>query len=47
MKKILMYRNRHGDLLSPSGFKRLNGNKNLTQSQLKLLKLKKEFFTFQ
>jgi len=47
MKKILMYRNRHGDLLSPSEFKRLNGNKNLTQSQLKLLRLKREFITFQ
>ncbi len=46
MKKILMYRNKDNQLLNPNSFKRLNGNKNLTQSQLKLLRMKREFITF-
>ena len=43
MSKILMYRNKAGDLLKPASFKRLNGNRNLTRSQLNLLRLKKEY----
>lgn len=38
-----MYRNKDNQLLNPNSFKRLNGNKNLTQSQLKLLRLTKEY----
>ena len=43
MNKKLMYINLDNQLLNPNSFKRLNGNKNLSQSQLKLLKLKRVF----
>ena len=42
-KKVLMYINRDNQLLNPNSFKRLNNNKNLSQSQLKLLRLKRVF----
>ena len=43
MSKKLMYINRDNQLLNPNSFKRLNKNKNLSQSQLKLLRLKRVF----
>ncbi len=43
MNKKLMYINLDNQLLNPNGFKRLNNNKNLSQSQLKLLRLKRVF----
>jgi hypothetical protein len=41
MAKVLMYLNKNNELLKPNNFKRLNGNKNLSKSQLNLLGLKK------
>ena len=41
MNKKLMYINQDNQLLNPNSFKRLNQNKNLSKSQLKLLGLKK------
>jgi len=38
-----MYINEYKQLLNPNGFKRLNKNKNLSKSQLKLLRLKRIF----
>ena len=43
MSKKLMYINLDNQLLNPNSFKRLNKNKNLSQSQLKLLRLKRVF----
>ena len=43
MKKKLMYINSDNQLLNPNSFKRLNKNKNLSKSQLKLLRLERIF----
>ena len=43
MNKKLMYINEDKQLLNPNSFKRLNKNKNLSKSQLKLLRLKRIF----
>jgi hypothetical protein len=38
---MIAYINKDNQILNVNGFKRLNGGKSLTQSQLKLLGLKK------
>jgi hypothetical protein len=43
MNKKLMYLNLDNQLLNPNSFKRLNKNKNLSKSQLKLLRLERIF----
>tara|TARA_R100001440_G_scaffold27883_1_gene45437 strand:- start:351 stop:491 length:141 start_codon:yes stop_codon:yes gene_type:complete len=43
MSKKLMYINEDKQLLNPNNFKRFNKNKNLSKSQLKLLRLKRIF----
>ena len=43
MSRKLMYINTDNQLLNPNSFKRLNKNKNLSKSQLKLLRLKRIF----
>jgi len=43
MSRKLMYINRDNQLLNPNSFKRLNKNKNLSKSQLKLLRLERIF----
>jgi len=43
MSKKMYYKNRSGDLLNPEDFKRLNGGRNLSKSQLSLLRFKRVF----
>jgi len=43
MSKKMYYKNRSGDLLNPEGFKRLNGGRSLSKSQLSLLRLERIF----
>ena len=43
MSRKLMYINTDNQLLNPNSFKRLNKNKNLSKSQLKLLRLERIF----
>ena len=43
MVKKMYYKNRSGNLLNPENFKRLNGGKNLSKSQLSLLQFKRVF----
>jgi len=43
MNKKMYYKNREGYLLNPEGFKRLNAGRNLSKSQLSLLRLKRVF----
>jgi hypothetical protein len=43
MSRKLMYINKDNQLLNPNSFKRLNQNKNLSKSQLKLLRLERIF----
>ena len=43
MSRKLMYINTDNQLLNPNSFKRLNKNKNLSKSQLKILRLKRIF----
>lgn len=43
MVKKMYYKNRKGYMLDPGGFKRLNGGKNLSKSQVSLLRFKRIF----
>ena len=41
MSKKMYYKNREGYFLDPKGFKRLNGGRSLSKSQLSLLRLER------
>tara|TARA_X000000950_G_C13428332_1_gene462972 strand:- start:56 stop:196 length:141 start_codon:yes stop_codon:yes gene_type:complete len=43
MKKVLMYMNEDKQILNPKSYARLNGGRNLSKSQLKLLGLTRIF----
>jgi hypothetical protein len=43
MVKKMYYKNKEGYLLNPKSFKSLNAGKNLSKSQLSLLRFKKIF----
>ena len=43
MKKKLVYINEDNQILNPKSFSRLNGNRNLSKSQLKFLGLTRRF----
>ncbi len=43
MSKKMYYKNREGYFLDPKSFKRLNGGRSLSKSQLSLLRLERVF----
>ena len=43
MSKKMYYKNREGYFLNPKSFKRLNGGRSLSKSQLSLLRLERVF----